>query len=127
MLFFFQFVIHLFVLKNFQAFTVECQENQVHIKTLQTLSNQLTRQTIARDTADALQSRWQAVHATVSQRASKLDRLVALWNEMEETAKHMEEWLKKPEFAVLLRPMPAPATLTEEQLQKQLVELQVCF
>lgn len=46
---------------------------------------------------------------------------------MEETAKNIEDWLKKPEFTVLLQPMPAPSTLTEQQLQKQLAELQVWF
>ncbi|XP_075225316.1 muscle-specific protein 300 kDa isoform X2 [Lycorma delicatula] len=106
-----------------KAFSQECQESHEYIETLSTLSSQLTRQTIARDTADALQSRWQAVNGAATQRASKLERLVALWTEMEETAKHIEEWLKKPEFVALFQQMPAPSTLTHHQLEKQLAEL----
>lgn len=118
---------YLFFCLFMQAFSQECLESHECIDTLSILSTQLTRQTIARDTADALESRWQAVNGAAAQRASKLERLVALWTEMEETAKNIEEWLKKPEFIALLQQMPSPNTLTLPQLEKQLLELKVCF
>ncbi|XP_039285327.1 nesprin-1-like [Nilaparvata lugens] len=112
--------------KQLQAskdFNDECRESHTQIVQLTTLSSQLTRQTIARDTTDALQSRWQAVNGAATQRASKLERLVALWKEMQDTASNMEEWLAKPEFAILLKDLPSPSTMTTEQLERQLIEM----
>ena len=89
------------------------------------LSDNLPIQTTARDTADALQARWEAVRDSMVQKCAKMERLVLLWDEMEETFYQMEEWLAKPEFAAILDAEINPNSMTEEELKRQLGELKV--
>lgn len=91
------------------------------------LSDNLPAQTTARDTADALQSRWEAVRDAMGQKCQKMERLVKLWDEMEETFYQMEEWLAKPEFAAILDSEISPNSMTEEELKQQLEELKVIY
>lgn len=55
----------------------------------------------------------------------QMDRLVNLWDEMEDTAHQMELWLNRPEFAEVLNSDVSPNSLSEEELKKQLDKLKV--
>lgn len=61
----------------------------------------------------------------MAQRNAKIAKLVALWEEMEDTAYQMEEWLAKPEFAEILNTEISPNTMTEEDIKHELEKLKV--
>lgn len=108
-----------------QVFEQKCVEYYRSLETLYSVIEELPSNSGARDTASALQSRLQAVQSASEQRVAKMQRLVDLWAEMEDTAHQMELWLQRPEFAQVLNSQVNPSALSEEELCRQLDQLKV--
>ncbi|KAL1139460.1 hypothetical protein AAG570_006444 [Ranatra chinensis] len=108
-------------LQQAMVFREESENKKPEVDKLQTLITELAIETGARDTVDALHSRWVAVESAARQRANRLDKLVAAWREMESTTKQIETWIDRPRFAEILNDNASK----HETLDKQLAELKV--
>lgn len=106
-------------------FEQKCVEYYRELELLYAVIEELPPNSGAADTASALQSRLQAVQSSAEQRVAKMQRLVDLWAEMEDTAHQMELWLQRPEFAQVLNSQVNPSALSEDELRKQLNQLKV--
>ena len=105
----------------FQDFRVESESKLPEVDKLRKLISELTSEVAARDTVDALHSRWVAVDSAARQRANKMDKLVLAWREMDATIKQIEDWLQQPQFAAILNNEPP----IQGSLDKQLAQMKV--
>lgn len=109
---------------NLQVFEKQCEEYLAKLQGIAALSQQITCRTSAPDEVDAIHSRWAAVHDVALQWGTRLEKLVATWEEFENEAKKIDAWIQEGQKAVLETPVNL-STPHLDKLEKELVKLKV--
>lgn len=109
---------------NLQVFEKQCEENLTKLQGIAALSQQITCRTSAPDEVDAIHSRWASVHDVAVQWGTRLEKLVATWEEFENEAEKIDTWIQEGQKAVLETPVSLSSP-DLDKLEKELLKLKV--
>jgi nesprin-1 len=106
------------------VFEKQCEEYLAKLQGVAALSQQITCRTNAPDEVDAVHSRWAAVHDVAVQWGTRLEKLVAAWEEFENEVKKIDTWVQEGQKAITEAPMDLSIPHMDK-LEKELVKLKV--
>lgn len=105
-----------------QQFGKECEMQLKNIHGVAGISQQILSKTHAPDEVDAMHSRWTVIHDIATQWGNKYDKLVTNWNDFDNNANKLENWIVNEE-----KSLNAEAINTEtpevDKLEKELAKL----
>ncbi|XP_063222936.1 muscle-specific protein 300 kDa isoform X4 [Bacillus rossius redtenbacheri] len=93
------------LLDSVKALEQECEAQLGRIQEVAAIGQQITCRTSAADEVDVVHSRWTAVHDVAMEQGSRLEKMVAGWQELDAEVKQLEEWLQREERALLEQPV----------------------
>ncbi|XP_068085330.1 muscle-specific protein 300 kDa [Anabrus simplex] len=105
-----------------KLFKQECEAKLGQLQGVAAMSQQIMCRTNAPDEVDAVHSRWASVHDVALQWGTKMDKLVATWQQFETEASHVEQWINQGEGDVVDAPLNLN-TPEVEKLERELAEL----